>query len=570
MQNGVERGARRPRRPVAARAVLGSLAAVVVGGLAALSIGASATAAEARGAAVERTTGVAGPSAAELGLARADAGGICAGYGYEIRAESGAVACSHGPDAVPNGIDLARPRSLASLRADLAVTDARMPALAVDSGGAGDVQALTAEQKVQCVGNGSAGTRIQAIYAYVAGSTSRYAEVAPLIGGWARQADDIVDISAGQTAGSRHLRWLHDAGCNLTVAHLVLSAAAATDINQMMNEMIAAGYGRADRRYVVWFDTNVLCGIALNVPDDRPGQDNPNNTSLAGVSHFGRVDAPCWGVPAPDNQVEAHEIMHTLGAVQFSSPNSNSVSRYEIYGHCTDEYETMCYEGDGSPKPIRYVCPSSNERLFDCRHDDYFHTNPPAGSYLATHWNSAMSRFLTRVDPVAGFLDVSSSPFREDIRWIGTSGITKGCSTDGERYCEFGVVTREQMASFLARALHLPAATRDFFTDDETTIHEADINRLAQAGVTTGCGPGRFCPGVTVTREQMASFLARALRLPAASRDYFTDDGGSIHQADINRLAQAGVASGCGAGRYCPANSVTRGQMAAFLRRGFS
>ena len=508
---GVERADRGQRRPVAVRFVLGSMAAVVIGGLAALSIGSSADAAESPGSAISRPTRSTAPSASELGLVRADGAGLCAGYGYEIRSGSRAIGCSHGPDPVPDGVDLARPRSIATLRADLAASDALMPALAADAGAPASVQALTAEQKVQCVGNGTAGTRLQAIYAYVAGSPSRYAEVAPLIGGWARQADDIVDISAGQTAGSRHLRWAHDAGCNLKIAQLALSATAATDINQMMSEMVAAGYSRTDRRYLVWFDTNVLCGIALNVPDDRPGQDNPNNTSLPGVSHFGRVDAPCWGVPAPDNQVEAHEILHTLGSVQFSSPNTSSLSRYEIYGHCVDEWDTMCYP-DGTPKPMVFRCPTSQERFLDCNHDDYFHTNPRAGSYLATHWNSAMSRFLARVDPVAGFLDVSSSPFREDIRWIGTSGITKGCSSDGERYCEFAVVTR----------------------------------------------------------EQMASFLARALRLPAASRDYFSDDGGSIHQADINRVAEAGIAAGCGGGRYCPTAAVTRGQMAAFLRRGFS
>ena len=41
-----------------------------------------------------------------------------------------------------------------------------------------------------------------------------------------------------------------------------------------------------------------------------------------------------------------------------------------------------------------------------------------------------------------------------------------------------------------------------------------DIIWLADAGITPGCGAGRFCPGEPVTREQMASFLARALNLP--------------------------------------------------------
>ena len=162
---------------------------------------------------------------------------------------------------------------------------------------------------------------------------------------------------------------------------------------------------------------------------------------------------------------------------------------------------------------------------------------------------------------------MSTSPFRGDIAWIAGAGITRGCSADGERYCPATPVSREQMASFLDRALGLPTTSRDFFTDDETSGHEASINRLAAAGITGGCGPGRFCPKLTVTREQMASFLTRALHLPVTATDFFTDDETSIHEGDINRLAASGVTGGCGPGRFCPRATVTREQMAAFVRR---
>jgi hypothetical protein len=67
------------------------------------------------------------------------------------------------------------------------------------------------------------------------------------------------------------------------------------------------------------------------------------------------------------------------------------------------------------------------------------------------------------------------------------------------------------MASFLSRALRLPVATKDYFTDDAGSPHEADINRLAQANITGGCSATTYCPGSTITREQMAAFLHRAL-----------------------------------------------------------
>jgi hypothetical protein len=165
------------------------------------------------------------------------------------------------------------------------------------------------------------------------------------------------------------------------------------------------------------------------------------------------------------------------------------------------------------------------------------------------------------------FTDIDGSPFKEDIMWAWQQGITTGCAPS--RYCPLSPVNRDQMASFLLRALKLPPGGPDRFTDDEGSIHEADINAVAKAGVTYGCAATRYCPSLAVSRAQMASFLVRALGLPPSGADAFTDDEGSIHEADINALAAAGVTSGCGVGRYCPNASVSRGEMAAFLHRGF-
>ncbi len=163
------------------------------------------------------------------------------------------------------------------------------------------------------------------------------------------------------------------------------------------------------------------------------------------------------------------------------------------------------------------------------------------------------------------FVDIASSPFKADIEWLYQEGVTGGCTAT--RFCPDAGVTREQMASFLARLLELPATTRDFFDDDDGTPHEANINRAAAAGITAGCAPGRYCPRASVTREQMASFLARAIRLAPAGADYFLDDERSAHEGDINRAAAAGVTGGCGEYRFCRRATVTRGQMAAFLHR---
>jgi hypothetical protein len=164
------------------------------------------------------------------------------------------------------------------------------------------------------------------------------------------------------------------------------------------------------------------------------------------------------------------------------------------------------------------------------------------------------------------FTDIEQSAFFEEIVWLAQQGITTGCSAT--RFCPGDPVTRGQMATFLARALDLPPAASDHFTDDDGA-HEDAINRIAEAGITTGCTATRFCPNGVVNRGQMASFLARGLGLPPASGDYFRDDDGA-HEDSINRIAEAGITTGCTATRFCPGGTVTRQQMAAFLNRALA
>jgi hypothetical protein len=105
------------------------------------------------------------------------------------------------------------------------------------------------------------------------------------------------------------------------------------------------------------------------------------------------------------------------------------------------------------------------------------------------------------------------------------------------------------------------------FLDDNGLNFEAAIEAIAAEGITSGCGPQVFCPEGLVTRAQMATFLVRALDLPATGTDFFTDDEGNTHEANINRVAEADITHGCGPTTFCPNGIVTRGQMTAFLHR---
>jgi hypothetical protein len=101
-----------------------------------------------------------------------------------------------------------------------------------------------------------------------------------------------------------------------------------------------------------------------------------------------------------------------------------------------------------------------------------------------------------------------------NIDWLAHEGIVSGF-TDGT-YRPSAPVTRAQMASFLSNVIleldgRRPTSPFDAFWDDDGNHHEANINGLAFEGIATGVGGNRFDPAGLVTRQQMAGFLAREL-----------------------------------------------------------
>jgi hypothetical protein len=182
---------------------------------------------------------------------------------------------------------------------------------------------------------------------------------------------------------------------------------------------------------------------------------------------------------------------------------------------------------------------------------------------------------VAELGPGGSFVDDDGNVHEGYIEAIAAEGITRGCNPPiNDKYCPASAVTRGEMAAFLARALALPSTRTDHFNDDSSSVFEADINALAEARITRGCNPpdnDQFCPAEAVSRAQMAAFLVRAFAYTDPGRgDWFTDDDGSVFEPDIDRLRQAGVTNGCNPPAntlYCPNADVRRDEMASFLGR---
>jgi streptogramin lyase len=174
-------------------------------------------------------------------------------------------------------------------------------------------------------------------------------------------------------------------------------------------------------------------------------------------------------------------------------------------------------------------------------------------------------------------LDYWATPY---IEVIYQAGYTTGYGGNTEFKPEYEV-TREQMAVFITRALN--EVPDDGYCG--STVPFSDVSpdrwsckyvmRLVELGITVGIGQGLFGPEDSVTREQMAVFLTRALdEVPSdgycGTEDPFTDVPYSWWSCKyVKRLMELEITAGIGEGLYGPGDPVTRAQMAVFLSRAF-
>jgi flagellum-specific peptidoglycan hydrolase FlgJ len=145
-------------------------------------------------------------------------------------------------------------------------------------------------------------------------------------------------------------------------------------------------------------------------------------------------------------------------------------------------------------------------------------------------------------------------------------GITDGCRATA--FCPGASVTRAQAATFLQRAAELPAGPSGAFSD-VAGVHRAGVDAAAARGIAKGCGGGRFCPNDTVTRGQLASFLQRTLQLPDRPNRFRDVPASSTHAGAIGALAEREILLGRSADTFEPNAPVTRAQVASMLTRAF-
>jgi hypothetical protein len=242
------------------------------------------------------------------------------------------------------------------------------------------------------------------------------------------------------------------------------------------------------------------------------------------------------------------------------------------------------------------------------------------GSRPATHWDAVLEETLTfdggshpwKLHLGESFSDVPrEQPFYRKIETLLHNGITSGCTATA--YCPETPVSREQMAIFVAKgiagladliptkgvaggkAYDCSPGGHSIFSDVAPTSASCrHVHYLTAQNVTLGCGPTTYCQTQTITRDAMASFIAKATVAPGGGnavplsygpdpgtgRSYSCNPGSpNRHFSDvivsnafckhIHFLWAKGIVEGCSATQYCPGAPVARDAMAKFIANGF-
>jgi len=298
------------------------------------------------------------------------------------------------------------------------------------------------------------------------------------------------------------------------------------------------------------------------------------------VKGIGMFDFPHGQTGAAPNQIELHPIVDIVfspcSSISLDSA-SQSFNASGGIGSVSVSAEASCGWSASSNNPsfITIISGASG-----------------AGSGNVSYSVAANSSITNRTGTIsiggqtftvvegAQFNDVPvGSQFYDEIGKLSARGVTVGCG--GGNYCPDDTVTREQMAAFILRAkgeFSPPTPATQRFDDVPPSNQFYNfIDRLAAVNITVGCSttPPLYCPGDPVKREQMAAFIIRGLGefsppIPVMQRFDDVPPENQFYNF-IDRMAVLGITFGCSSSPplYCPGDSVTRAQMAAFLVRAF-
>ncbi|MBI5964087.1 MAG: Ig-like domain-containing protein [Chloroflexi bacterium] len=326
----------------------------------------------------------------------------------------------------------------------------------------------------------------------------------------------------------------------------------------------------------------------ITLSPTTPASNAPVIVSVTAVDRSGIADVnllyAIGEIPGPWNQVEMHISNGITWVGQIPKIASDTLVTYKIialdaFGH-SNETNALNYRVIDRTAPTVATIARAG-------------TNPTSAASVEFTLN--FSESVTGIDSIAPFNDlnlITTSVSGASISGVSGTGSVYTITVNtgsGNGTIRLNVVDGNSIVDGVGNPLGgAIVGDGDFTTGETYTVIKVAtftdvplaywangfIERLYNASITGGCSaiPLNYCPANSVTRAQMAVFLVRAMHgvsfVPPTAAGVFSDvPVGSFGADFIEQLAADSITSGCGGGKYCPNSAVTRAQMAIFLVR---
>ncbi|MFC0214653.1 S-layer homology domain-containing protein [Paenibacillus chartarius] len=181
------------------------------------------------------------------------------------------------------------------------------------------------------------------------------------------------------------------------------------------------------------------------------------------------------------------------------------------------------------------------------------------------------------------FTDIDGHWGKKYIEYLGKNGLANGKS-DG-RYEPDAQLTRAELSAMIAASMKLDTSVTSavYFSDvKKDDWYTGSVNASASAGIVNGYEDGTFQPNRSVSREELAAIVVRALEAShiavkpdeAGQAELMSDlkDAGKLSwsKESVAAMLNGNLMSTNDAGLFEPDSPTTRAQAAAVISRFYS
>ena len=310
---------------------------------------------------------------------------------------------------------------------------------------------------------------------------------------------------------------------------------------------------------------------AINVDPDNPYYSSDTSGVLFDKIKTTLICCPAgkagkYTVPDGVKLIEDHAFAHCWNLTSLTLPNSLSVINDYAIIDCTN---LKSIKIPASVQQIKTDAVGKEYGSIDIVNMKDFVVYGYSGTAAQTYAINNKLKFVP-LDPETGFSDVTEGAYYHDaVLWAIQNGVTGG--TSDVSFSPKKTCTREQIVTFLWKAMGAPepTATESPFTDvKQGKYYYKPVLWAVENGITGGATATNFGVGKSCTREQAMSFLWKAMGSPEpkSTDNPFTDvKAGKYYYKAVLWAVENGITGGTSAGKFGVGKTCTRAQIVTFL-----